>query len=231
MKISFDHIKGFGKVKHSDITHAEACGTLENTDNIDEVLNQGWIPWFENHWYNVRSVRINLDEYKPSHKTKKRSKKIECGFSEISTLKDRSDAHRIYDIYVKTNGFDGRIDIDRMIDACQYYLKLTCDNKVVAYTFLDMHEQSMVSCQFIYDFSCGNLSVGSISQYYECLKAKELGKKYVYILSGYEEVCLYKAKIYGMEWWTGKEWSQDYDLYAKLCKRDSSIEVINYDDI
>ena len=231
MKITFDHIKGFGKVKHSDFTYAEACGIVESTDNIDELLEQGWIPWFEKEWYNVRSVRINLNDYRPSSKTKKKFKKISYDLKKTKEIVDLTEIYRINDQYVERKEFDGRIDIDEIVKTTEYCFEFSYNDKIVAYTFMDVYEQSVLSCQFIYDYSCENLSVGNISQYCECLYAKELGKKYVYILSGYEDACLYKAEIYGMEWWTGKEWCTDYELYKKLCKRDTNIEILNYDNI
>jgi len=37
---------------------------------------------------------------------------------------------------------------------------------------------------------------------------------------------LYKAKYDGFEFWTGREWSQDTELFECLCKNDSKIESL-----
>ena len=92
-------------------------------------------------------------------------------------------------------------------------------------------KDSFVSSQFITDYSCGNLSLGRISQHYECMCAINQNKKYVYILGGYERECIYKSSFRGAEWWTGQEWSTDTALYNELCERDSKIRVENYADI
>ena len=47
------------------------------------------------------------------------------------------------------------------------------------------------------------------------------------MMGGYEECSLYKDQFNGFEWWTGKEWSSDKELYQSLCKRDSLIEIKN----
>jgi hypothetical protein len=64
---------------------------------------------------------------------------------------------------------------------------------------------------------------------YECETAKILECKHVYILGGYEKCCLYKSDYYGFEWWTGAEWSEDKELYKKLCLRDEDAKV-DYED-
>ena len=64
---------------------------------------------------------------------------------------------------------------------------------------------------------------------YECETAKILGCEYVYLLGGYEKCCLYKSSYLGFEFWTGKEWSKDIELYTRLVERDEKIKIENYD--
>ena len=75
MKIYFDHINGFGKISDFEVIVNCAYGIQEKEDNPSELMNQGWIPW-KDRWYNERSTRINLTNYKPSKTTKRLSNKI-----------------------------------------------------------------------------------------------------------------------------------------------------------
>lgn len=229
MQIIFDHITGFGKITHQDFIYSNPEGILENTDTPDDALDRGWIPW-KDRWYNHRSVRINLDEYHPGKTTKKDFKKITCDFKSILEFKDFEKAKNIYNIYCEKNSFLRTISISDIINDSSCFFEFKYQNKTRGYTFSSLYKESMVSHEFIQDFSCKNFSLGSISQHYECLTARNLNKKYVYLMGAYETTCLYKCNFYGMEWWTGKEWSRDKNLLYKLCQRDNNIRIDGYDN-
>jgi hypothetical protein len=224
MLISFDHINGFGKITHQDFVYSNPEGTLEKNEKPDDILEKGWIPW-KNKWYNHRSVRINLKKYYPSKSTKKDYKKIDINFKSILEFKNYDMAEKIYKIYCEKNNFNRNIPITEIIENSSCFFEFKKDNQIKGYTFSILYEESLVSLEFIQDFSCHNISLGSISQHYECLAAKSLDKKYVYLLGGYETSCLYKCKFHGMEWWTGKEWSDDQNLFIKLCQKDDIIKI------
>lgn len=224
MRILFDHINGFGKITNQDFVYSNPEGILENSETPDDALNKGWIPW-KDKWYNHRSVRINLDNYYPGKTTKKDFKKINCEFRAISEFKNLKTAEKIYEIYCEKKSFLRSISIDDIIKDSSCFFEFRYNNEIKGYTFSSLYKESMVSHEFIQDFSCKNISLGSVSQHYECMAAKNLNKKYVYIMGGYEKTCLYKCNFYGMEWWTGKEWSNDKNIFSKLCERDERIEI------
>lgn len=229
MLITFDHVNGFGKIAHQDFIYSNPEGTLEKNETPDQVLEKGWIPW-KNKWYNHRSVRINLAKYSPSKSVKRDYKKIQANFKSISEFINCDLAEKIYKIYCEKNNFNRNIPIKEIIDNSSCYFEFKRNNEIKGYTFSTLYEKSMVSHEFIQNFSCNNISLGSISQYYECITAQSLNKKYVYLLGGYETNCIYKCKFHGMEWWTGKEWTEDKNLFVELCRRDDSIEIEGYDN-
>lgn len=229
MLITFDHVNGFGKITHQDFIYSNPEGTLEKNEKPDHALEKGWIPW-KGKWYNHRSVRINLEKYYPSKSTKKDYKKIECNFNAISEFKSYKLSDQIYKIYCDKNNFNRSIPIKEIIDNSSCYFEFKKNKEIKAYTFSTLYEKSMVSHEFIQDFSCHNISLGSISQHYECITAQSLNKKYVYLLGGYETSCIYKCKFHGMEWWTGKEWVEDKNLFIELCQKDDSIKIEGYDN-
>ena len=51
-------------------------------------------------------------------------------------------------------------------------------------------------------------------------------QEYVYVGSGFESCCIYKKNFNGFEFWTGKEWSTDKEIYSTLCKQDDNINTI-----
>jgi len=229
MKVIFDHVQGFGKITQQDFIYSNPEGVLENNETPDEALEMGWIPW-KDKWYNHRSVRINLTKYYPSKSIQKDHKKVQMDFKSILDLKDYSLAEKIYTIYCKKNNFNRLIPIEEIIKNSSHYFEFKKNNQTRAYTFSKVYKKSMVSYEFIQDFSCPDVSLGGISQHYECINAKILNKKYVYLLGGYEKSCLYKCKFHGMEWWTGKKWIEDKELFIKLCEKDDKIKIEGYDN-
>jgi len=47
-----------------------------------------------------------------------------------------------------------------------------------------------------------------------------------YLSYAYENASAYKSKYRGFEFWTGRKWLQDKNLYEKLCSEDSKIESL-----
>ena len=229
MLVKFNHINGFGKITNQDFVYSNPEGILEKNEKPDDALNQGWIPW-KNKWYNHRSIRINLKKYHPSKSIKGDYKKIEATFKSISEFKDFKIAENIYDIYCKRNNFLRSIEIKEVIENSSCFFEFKLKNEIKGYTFCNLYEKSLVSYEFIQNFSCPKISLGSISQYYECSIANSLGRQYVYILGGYETTCIYKSNFHGMEWWTGEKWSEDKNILVELCKRDDNIKIEGYDN-
>lgn len=223
MKIIFDHESGFGKVEQLDFIHSPHYGIMEPNDKYDDVLGNGWIPW-EDKFYNVRSVRIDVSEYF------NRFKKLKFGDITCEIKNNISDAendifHTIYHKYCMYHEFKRDISLSRIINASDIYFIFSDSNNCIGCTFSKLYEKSLVSNQFIYDYSWNKLSVGSLSQYYECLFAKNNNIDYVYILGGYELSSKYKMNIHGAEWWTGSVWSKDKKRYNDLCDRDTGIVI------
>ena len=52
-----------------------------------------------------------------------------------------------------------------------------------------------------------------------------------YLSYAYEEASSYKAKYDGFEFWTGRKWLTDKNMYVQLCKEDSKINnLVNLND-
>lgn len=221
MKVIFDHINGFGKISDYEVVVNCAYGLLEDNDNISEILNSGWIPWKEK-WYNERSTRINLTEYKPSKTTKRLSNKITIKNGDISF--NLVEYKKLHEKYCNHNSFKREIKLETFLD-CNVIEYWT--DKLIAISIYKYFDSQMVAYQFLWDYEDSKLSMGNVAQMFECKIAQENKSNYVYLMGGYEKCCEYKSNFSGFEFWTGKEWSSDIELYKKLVNRDEQIKIEN----
>lgn len=219
----FDHINGFGKVSDQDFVYSQPHGIMEEGETADEALAAGWIPW-DGSWYNLRSVRIDLGEYKPHETTRKLSRLIDFMYQKFE---DKPIYRKLYEAYCKHHGFQRTITWEQLFtgDIISY----SYQGEIIGYSAVERYDTAFVATQFVWDYANPKLSLGKVAQMYECEVAKMLGCTHVYILGGYENCCMYKSDFYGFEWWTGSEWSKDKDLYKKLCLRDEAA-IVTYDD-
>jgi len=208
VKIVFNHVEGFGKIKSQDLIYTPVIGYLEPTDDAENLLDNGWLPW-EDYWFQARSVRCSLLSFHVSKTTKKLAKRITYKVGSISL----SDMNEIGSIYSnKKNILSSHVFNNKDIskNAIQYF-----------------YEDKLIGFVCYWDYAKPSLSLGNISTYIESIVALENNCKHYYIMGGYEECCLYKKELKGFEWWTGSNWSNDKDLYKSLCIRDSKIEILN----
>lgn len=224
MKILFDHIEGFGKVSQQDFIYSQPYGVLEPGESAEKALSEGWIPW-DGKWYNLRSVRIDLSVYQPTRTTTRLARHVDFVYQ---PFKDKPLYRELYSKYCDHHGFKRTITWKQLFTGNM--IAYSQFNKEIGYSAVDQYDRALVATQFVWDYAEPRLSLGKVAQLYECEVAKMMGCTHVYILGGYEQCCAYKADFRGMEWWTGKEWSQDKELYRRLCARDENA-IVSYDNI
>lgn len=219
MKVYFDHISGFGKVSDLEVIVNCAYGILDPNESSTDALKQGWIPW-EGKWYNERSTRINLSKYCPSKTTKKLSKRVIVQAGNVAAEKEKY--FELYEKYCDYHGFKRDISLSSFEDCSviEYW-----NGDLIGISLYKTFNDQFVAYQFIWDYADPKLSLGTVAQMYECETAKILGCEYVYLLGGYEHCCLYKSNYSGFEFWTGREWSTDIELYKTLVERDEKIKM------
>ena len=220
MKVHFDHVSGFGKVKHMDFIFSDPYGTLEEGESGADALKQGWIPWGD-RWFNLRSVRLDLSLYTPAATVRKLARNVQTAPGDMKLSQDNYKA--LYEHYCDHHGFARDIEWEYFQD-CNV-IEYHYDNKLVGISLYKTYDDQFVAMQFIWDYAEPKLSLGNIAQMHECDLARALGCTHVYLLGGYEHCCLYKGSFRGFEFWTGKEWSQDYNLYKALLARDEAVEI------
>jgi hypothetical protein len=239
MKLFFDHI--LGKQTHEDLVFNLVSATFEEHE-WDYAFENGWAParyWFDSAfanstnyvWYQSRQTRLDLSEHSVSYKTAKQiknsnvivitSKNLECSLSQ---------AYNIYLKYCKTKDFGDIIpteDFEKyFFKPNQYYIYFYHNNTLEAITIVSKWSNCLFSECFWWTYSTPSLSLGKQSFYYEAKLAKELGIRYLYTGLGYNSSSAYKADKRGFEFWTGREWSRDKEIFKILCENDDKITSI-----
>jgi len=219
VKVKFDHIEGFGKVSDLDFIYSAPYGKLEPGESGSQALKEGWIPWGD-AWFNLRSVRIDLQQYQPAQTTLRLRKKVSVGKGNFAQNLKQYEA--LYAAYCQHHGFARNITWEEFGD-CEV-LEYHTDH-LVGISLYKVYDDQFVAMQFIWDYAEPKLSLGNVAQLSECEEALTRGCTHVYLLGGYEHCCRYKAGFKGFEFWTGAEWNQNIDLYYKLVARDEQIQI------
>ena len=71
-----------------------------------------------------------------------------------------------------------------------------------------------------------NLNLGTFAQNFGCEMYRGMRFLYYYSSYAYERVCEYKSHYNGFEWWTGREWSRNKELFRDILNKDSDIESL-----
>jgi len=221
IKVIFDHIEGFGKITEQDFIYSDPKGIAMGTDFLS-YLEEGWVEW-QGYWYNLRSTRIKVSEYKPTKTVRRLANKIQV--SKVVLTKEKlKRLQPVYKKYITTKGYRRDIKLEDFLD--YFAILYWHNNKVIGASIFKEYktdQKDIVVYQFLWDYEEPKLSLGNVAQYYEI----ELNKNstYIYLMGGYEESCIYKSEFKGFQWWTGKQWSTDIPLYQQLCKRDTNVHI------
>lgn len=228
MKLLFDHTKGFGKMRDQVIYHVPFGATFERHE-YDEALQTGWFPTDSGIWFQCRSTRICLADYKPKPSVLKAAEGIRY-FPDVNMTPDKKERlegiYRKYLIHKKYK--DQSYSIDDMIRNSHGHIYYVADGKIVAFMFFKTINKALLAIEFAWDYENPKLSLGNVNIYYASLFARFKGCTHIYMSAGYESCSLYKSKYEGFEWWTGWSWSRDVDAYNALCYDDDLIVVANY---
>lgn len=224
IKVVFDHIEGFGKITQRDFIYSDPKGINLKEDYLD-YLEEGWVEW-QNYWYNLRSTRILIKDYSPTKTTKKLSKRVNLTYT-VLTSQQLKVLTPIYKKYVKVKEFTRDISLKDFEDfsAIFYWDQEELIGASIYKLYNQEGKSALVVYQFLWDYQDPKLSLGNVAQYFEIKLAQSKGCDYVYLMGGYEESCIYKSQFKGFQWWTGKEWSEDINLYQELCQRDTNVYI------
>jgi hypothetical protein len=231
MKLYFSHEMGFGKMEHETLLYFPFAASFEKNEH-NHALNNGWFPLNKEMWYQCRSTRLDLTEYKPSKKIIALSKKIKY-YPDLNLNETKKNKlSEIYKKYIKYKGFgELSLTIDDMIANSHGYVYYAYENNIIGFSFYKIISGNFLSVEFAWDYENPKLSLGHVSIYMESLLARKYRCKKMYLGAGYEKCSLYKADYPGFEWWKGYEWSKDTEKYKSLCLRDQNVKILNFEDM
>jgi hypothetical protein len=217
MKITFEHI--YGLQNNAEVYHYIAYLSDVANNEYDNALDQGWLRTVKHgiaNWYQSRSTRCNLAI------TTYDMFALGTEYAVLDPLPYSAMDH-IYTSYCYLKKFKKYFEVNEcLIDDIHfgYY-----DNQnLVAWSKLRKYScNSIETVMFAWDYANPALRLGESSLRHEIAWAKEHNYRYIYLGPGYQRNSIYKSKIPGFEWWTGKEWSSDIAQYKWLCQRDSHI--------
>jgi len=236
MEIYYEHY--FGSMTQHDMI---VCWVLaENVLPQEEkfALENGWREVYETEqgvWVQARSVRLKTSSFRTNKKIRRMlnpATGIESNFKPASQC-NLEELNEVYHKYAKYKNFpieknyieDCLVDIDSKIIG-----EHREDGLLRAYVICRMHDESakaMTSLQFCWDYDKPQMFLGKFSMVKELQFAIENKLDWVYIGDGYQKICEYKCSFPGFQFWTGRKWISDINLYKELIKNDDKVKTIN----
>ena len=233
MKIYFDHIAG--KLTNYDLIYSLILAEFE-TEEYEYALNNGWIPlsWYYTKmnrltWINARSSRLDLSKFTFSKKQKYTLNKKDV----TVRIEDNPNQDVLADIYKKYIRYKKFYEKNNEEESEEFmrddplgwkYFVYYYKDKPVAFTELMTMNNHLITGQFAWDYENEKLGLGTYATLYEIKWCLNNNINKYYLSSAYEEASMYKAKYDGFEFWTGREWLTDKNMYKELCKEDDKIK-------
>tara|TARA_B100000131_G_scaffold323267_1_gene381205 strand:- start:15839 stop:16627 length:789 start_codon:yes stop_codon:yes gene_type:complete len=245
MKLFFDHIAG--KTESCEIIYSPACAIFE-TYEYEAALENGWsitTNWYHNEnewfleclarkemvWYQSRTSRLKVDEFKLKSRHRKRLKKFPSLSVDVFKSYDIDVLMQIYQKYLKHRGY-----VDMYGDMHpfkkpyygdeRYIIVFYEDKEPIAFSIQDVVGRSAVALQFCWDYVNPTLGIGTINKYVQLELMKELGVEFMYLGTSYESNSVKKADYPGFQWWNGRMWSNDRDEYVRLCHEETKAKTL-----
>jgi hypothetical protein len=219
MEIQFNHF--WGSQERSDLCITECIAKFEKNEE-QYALQNGWI-YDKGTWVQVRSTRVDLSKYRS---TKKISHDISYEWAR-SPLIHINRLTEIYDNYIQTRNLRDMFNPFNSIDENRdLYLIVKLKGIICGFSKLFVHNGGIESAISPWHSDFRKYGIGWVIIDLEAAEAKRRNFDYLYIGPGYERGSSYKSKLLGFEWWNGRYWSKNLNLYRILCDRDSNVETI-----
>jgi hypothetical protein len=238
MELYFDHI--CGKQADYDFLHCLVSATVEKGEE-QEALDKGWCPsniWYNQDtnflkdnkiiWYQSRQARLDISKHKKVNKETKCWKRVEKSNIKIEVTKT-PDFEKLYKIYLKYVTYK---KFTHILSEEDFYNVYNTNSDIyilygdVAFTTTEIVGRSLIAHQFCWDYADPTLGLGRFSTYREISLAKDLNLKYLYIGPSYESHAKYKSSFPGFEFWTGRKWCADKDIFNNLIENDETRDNI-----
>lgn len=207
----------------------------EEGDSIPEIYAQGFLPRSNDEdsrqiFYMARSTRVPLDSFSLSSENRRILKKFvdklvrkESSVQDFNT-KDKHFRKLCLEYFTKRHGervmSEERFDRILKSKSLTHIVSYSMDDNDVAYVFKVSAEDVEHFWFSFYDMKFAKDSLGLWLMTDCVLKAKEQGKKYMYLGTLYGEKALYKTAFENIEHWDGERWVGDKKALKALARSD-----------
>lgn len=216
MKIFYDH--RLGKMERSDWQYTRVIAEDVAPSEEFMALDQGFVLVSEmpiSTWENLRSTRIDIARYRQPELP------VISGMVLRTHALPLTSYIEVYDRFIEARGFQP-IEADLEFMSRDMVIEYQRDGHLVGFSKVRKYEGAVelqLHCNLVEDkaFSFTTM-MHEISMF-------NMEYPYIYLGPGYETSSIYKARVSGFEWWTGREWSRDTAEYVTRCKADSAFSL------
>lgn len=237
MKFYYDHV--FGNQSSKDLVYTLVSAEF-NQDEWDYAFQNGWQPTHSFYgiqtsnliWYQARQTRLVVKDYQLSKSTKRVLKDSKVTHKVSESISDLHSVYELYKKYCAYKNFSKKLDYLSVKQYFKYaqnsvYLQFFHNQQLIAITKISLWNSSPLTEFFWWNYDIPKLSVGRISSHLELELVKKKSYNFLYLGLGYNKDSQYKSDVKGFQWWTGRYWSADTDMYKKLCTSDDNISTID----
>jgi arginine-tRNA-protein transferase len=218
----------------------------ESQQEIDEIYSKGFLPYTgnvninEELFYLARSLRVNLNDFEDTSENRRVNRLVEPLNIKLDVIaKNDFDLEdpvfkNLCSEYIRERIGDDNMSLERW----DYILKQTTgthffrfsnEEKILGYVLACISD-NLVHYWFAY-FDTEYMRTHSLGKWmmWRVIKwAQENKKKYAYLGTAYKPAALYKIRDHkGLEFWDGKNWSNDIKKLKEWCQTD--LEIKNTD--
>ncbi len=244
MKIFFDHIAG--QTQKRELIYSPATAIFEKSE-YSWAIENGWqiavawsdqsFDWYNEQrklgidvWYQSRVSRINLEKFREKSRHRKQIRR--SGVSSVLVEHPKKRIYwKIYQQYIKHKSYSDMYGSQEVFFKPIYgerkYIEYSKSGKIIGFSILEILGETSVAVQFCWDYLEPDIKLGYVNKYFQFRRLKALGCKSMHLGASYEVGSLKKSEYSGFEWWTGRKWSENLELYTKLAKRESEMSTMD----
>ena len=250
MKIFFDHIAG--KTTNMELVYSPATAVFEEEEYAYAIQN-GWhiaeswgVPdfdWYnsvtakgQHVWYQARSSRIEISKFEERSRHRKKIKRAKVTCEIVKDVKHIAhEMLRILDEYCKAKNFVNFYQDSQDLLCCLYgprhYLLYRDETQtLIGFGIVEVvNNEVAVSPQFAWDYKKPSIGLGSLNKIFQFRLMNDLSITHLYLGNSYEIPSLGKTKWPGFEWWNGRVWTSDLELYRHVLEKETAMK--NLDDL
>ena len=246
MKIYFDHI--LGKITDQQIFYSPATALFEQ-DEYEYAIQNGWhvaeswdvkdFDWYNRQikdkqvWYQARSTRIKMSDFHERARHRKKIKKagITCEYiTDVSNYID--ELWSVFKKYIEAKKFINFYNSkEDLFDGCHnkrnYLIYRNKLEKIIGFSIVEIISSSVaIAPQFAWDYEDPSIGLGSLNKFFQARLLKSNNVSHLYLGVSYEKSAISKSKWPGFEWWNGRYWSDNVEIYKKLLNSDTNTESL-----